>query len=136
MDVYRMYTRAMTPRADRAGVQAGEQPDTSRRREAAAGRTTTRGRNAATPNRKRTTTAAAPARTQATVRVQPDTRDALNAEASASGLSVDAVVRKALAAMRRAALESQAAQELAELADDPRDRAELDAAQADLRGYA
>ena len=71
----------------------------------------------------------------ATVRVQSATRDELNAEAKASGLSVDAVVRKALAAMRRAALERQAAEELAALANDPADRAELARAQADLRGY-
>lgn len=67
-----------------------------------------------------------------TVKVQTSTRDLLLELGAARRQSADQVIRSALAAMRRDERRSIAAAEARAVKDDPEDRAEIAAIQADL----
>lgn len=72
------------------------------------------------------------AQTSTTVRVQSTTRDLINKLAEATGLSVDGVIREALAAMEWKMLRAQAAEDARRLRDDPREAGPRREVMADL----
>jgi hypothetical protein len=70
-----------------------------------------------------------------TVRVGRATRDRLNAESRARGLSVDQLIAEGLDALERERWRRQAEADANRLGADPRDRAEVAAALDDLLGH-